>query len=329
MMRTFCRGLLIAGLIICASICLSAAEYRLSNGDVYKGEAVGFDDEGFVVRLDIGGFSTRLSWSRLTQETLKDLMKNPQAAPFAEPFIELTAEEQEKKREKKPIIIKPVPRMELPVRTSFFAAFGSPVGLFIFGMLYLANLLAGFEVAIFRQRPIALVVGLSAVLPVVGPLLFLSLPPGAEPEAYEGASAMDGSGEAAGLGAPGGRQTNRVAGATPPGQPGGGGLSVAAVDKTGSSTPVAEQGVYRRGEFTFNRRFFETKFPGFFRVVPSEAEKDLVFVVRAAKNEYVAKRISRISSNEMHLQLLRGGTEAMVTFADIIEVQVRHKDAKA
>ena len=86
--------------------------------------------------------------------------------------------------------------------------------------------------------------------------------------------------------------------------------------------------VYKRGDFTFNRRFVETKFPGFFRVVPIEAEKDLVLAIRTNRNEYIAKRVGRISNNEMHVQLLRGGIEQMVLFADILEFHIRHKDAK-
>ena len=107
------------------------------------------------------------------------------------------------------------------------------------------------------------------------------------------------------------------------------GLSIAQVEKTAApSGPAAGPQSYKRGEFTFNRRFIETKFPGFFRVVQSENEKDLVLVVRAAKEEYIAKRITRISSNEMHIQLLRG-TEVSVPFAEILEILVRHKDVKA
>jgi hypothetical protein len=52
-------------------------------------------------------------------------------------------------------------------------------------------------------------------------------------------------------------------------------------------------------------------------------------VVRAAKNEYLAKRVSRISMTEMHLQLVRGGSEVSVPFSEIIEMQVRHKDKAA
>jgi hypothetical protein len=326
MMRNFIRFLAVAVLLFSGAGSGFAGEFKMNNGDVYRGEATGFDDEGMVVRLDIGGFSGRLSWSRMTQETLKELAKNPQAARYAEPFIELTAEEQQKQKQKKEIVVKPVPRLEPLDKRGFFAAVASPVGLLLLGALYLANLFAGFEVAVFRQRPMAMVVITSAILPVLGPLLFLTMPAATPHEAstMEGADAQEPA-HAGPPPVPGGRVTNKVAST---GVPSGGGLSIAQTEKQ-SSTPVAEPGVYKRGEFTFNRRFFETKFPGFFRVVPSEAEKDLVLVIRAAKNEFVAKRISRISSNEMHVQTLRGGTEAMVPFGEIIEVQVRHKEAKS
>ena len=93
----------------------------------------------------------------------------------------------------------------------------------------------------------------------------------------------------------------------------------------------AQPQMYTRGEFTLNRRFFETKFPGFFRVVPSEAEKELVIVIKAVRGEYVGKRISRISSNEMHVQLQSGNAsaEVMIPFVEIQTVQIRHKDAKS
>jgi hypothetical protein len=53
-------------------------------------------------------------------------------------------------------------------------------------------------------------------------------------------------------------------------------------------------------------------------------------VIKAVRGEYVAKRISRISMNEMHLQLQSGNAsaEVMVPFVEIQSVQIRHKDAK-
>ena len=66
-------------------------------------------------------------------------------------------------------------------------------------------------------------------------------------------------------------------------------------------------------------------------MIPSETEKDLVLVVKAVRGEYVGKRISRISMNEMHMQLQSGNAsaEVMVPFVEIQSVQIRHKDAKS
>src|SRR5262249_9649950 len=103
------------------------------------------------------------------------------------------------------------------------------------------------------------------------------------------------------------------------------GLSIAQEKSATAAGGGTAPQTFKRGEFTFNRRFMETKFPGFFRVVQNEADRDLVLAVRIGKTEHVAKRITRISSNEMHVQLLAGGKEVMVPFAEITEVQIRRE----
>ena len=87
--------------------------------------------------------------------------------------------------------------------------------------------------------------------------------------------------------------------------------------------------VFKRGQFTFNRRFFETKFPGFFGVVKRDADRDMVLVVKSARGTYVADRISRIAANDFHLQVPHGqaSEEVMVPFQDIQEITLKHKDA--
>jgi hypothetical protein len=302
---------------------VSGAEFRLTNGDVHRGDVASVDDDGLVIRLDIGGFSTRIGWGKLTQETLKELAKNPQAARFVEAFIEAPPEPpKEKAVKKRDIVVKPVPRLERLEKTSVFASYNTPGGLAILIVLFLANIYAAYEIAVFRNRPAALVCGISAILPVVGPIVFLSLPTaGEEGDPEHGMAPAGAPGDV--LASGGAVAQAKKTGPTPSG------LSVAApkLDNR-TEAPLTAGGVYKRGDTTFNRRFFETKFAGLFRVVPSEAEKDLVLVIRAAKNEYIAKRITRIATNEMHVQTLRGGTEAMIPFGEIIEVQVRHKDAK-
>jgi hypothetical protein len=87
--------------------------------------------------------------------------------------------------------------------------------------------------------------------------------------------------------------------------------------------------VFQRGEFSFNRRFFETKFTGFFRVIPTEADKDLVLMIKASRGQFAGTRISRITPNELYLQVVNNNVSAdeMIPFAEIAEVQVRHKDS--
>ena len=302
------RFVYLAAIIIVTSLSdftsTKAMEFKLTNGDTHSGSAANFDDLGLTIRLDIGCFSSRIGWSRLSQETLRELSTDPRAIKYVDPFIDPTPEELERARvRRKPVItLKEVERVENPMSTGVIAALGSPAGMMIALVFYLANLYAAFEVAMFRQRPIALVCGLSLILPGVGPIIFLSLPQGedeeSEPEMVAVAApepeplAANPLAPSAGIGSP-------VATGSGLGLAGGG---VAAATVASS----LDGAVFKRGEVTFNRRFFETKFPGFFRVVASDAEKDLVLVVRAAKNEYVAKRISRITANEMHVQSMRG-----------------------
>ena len=79
----------------------------------------------------------------------------------------------------------------------------------------------------------------------------------------------------------------------------------------------------------FNRRFFETKFPGFFGVVRRDAEKDMIIFIKAARGQYIAERISRISANDIHAQVRKGqaSEEVMIPFTEIQEVQYKHKDS--
>ncbi len=301
-----------------------AEEFKLANGNILRGELASADEDGLVVKLDVGGFSKREPWINFSQETLKELAKHPKVAALVEPFIELEPEQIKARERQKEIVVKPVPsRMERPpTKPSLIAAFATPLGLTILAVLVLANLLASYEIAVFRQQPVALVCGLSILLPGLAPLIFLFLPTHVEHGHAE--EATDEALAAETVGAPA-KTSSAFAGQGHVPQ---GGLALASIPKQESGGTQPQ--MYARGEFTFNRRFFETKFPGFFRVVPSEAERDLVIVVKAVRGEYVAKRISRISSNEMHVQLQSGNAsaEVMIPFVEIQSVQIRHKDAK-
>ena len=316
-------------LVVCLSWHLggnaSADEFKLANGNILRGELASADEDGLVVKLDVGGFSKREPWINFSQETLKELAKNSKVASLVEPFIELEPEQIKAREKQKDIVVKPVSnRMERPpTKSGLVAAFITPLGLVILAVLMLANLYAAYEIALFRQQPVALVCGLSIVLPGLVPLIFLCLPTRVEHRHAEAGVEEAVAAEAVGSPA---KATSAFAGQGHLPQ---GGLSLVAAQKQEGGG--AQPQMYTRGEFTFNRRFFETKFPGFFRIVPSEAEKDLVIVIKAVRGEYVGKRISRISSNEMHVQLQSGNAsaEVMIPFVEIQSVQIRHKDAKS
>ncbi len=314
-----------------AAVVAGAAQFKLNDGTVINGEASSFNDDGLIIRLTVGGFSERIAWIRFTQDSLKELAKDTKNAKFVEPFIEIPPEVIAKQREKI-ITLKEVPRVpRVRENAGVFSALTTPVSLVILGLLFLANLLAGYEVAVFRNRPTAMVCCVSALLPVAGPVLFLALPSAPEEGEIPDTIPLTGThGEAApaaggGQGSVTSKLKSKITGIF--GKKSGGGLSLAAGEKSGAAGGPFQTKVYPKGEYTFNRRFFETQFPGFFRVVPSETEKDLIIVIRAGRSEYVGKRITRISMNELHLQLLSGG-EVPVAFADMSQVQIRHKDAK-
>jgi hypothetical protein len=86
--------------------------------------------------------------------------------------------------------------------------------------------------------------------------------------------------------------------------------------------------VYPRGQFTFNRRFFETKFAGFMKMVPGEAERDKVIQIKSARGEYTGQRFSKIEPNEVYLQIKKGtvSEDVMLPFSEIFEVTIKHKD---
>ena len=79
----------------------------------------------------------------------------------------------------------------------------------------------------------------------------------------------------------------------------------------------------------FNRRFFETKFSGFFGMVRRDAEKDMIIVIKSARGEYAAERISRITANDLHAQVRKGQAteEVTIPFTEIQEVRLKHKDS--
>jgi hypothetical protein len=311
------HGLFAALLFLAVSTGPVRAEtFQLLDGQTLTGEAVlPATEEGLNIRLGDNKYQ-RVSWMQFSQATLQELAKNPKLAKFAEPLLETPEEEKVKKTE---VTINPVPRLERPAHPSILGGLlHSSVGLAILLLIYLANIYAAFEVSVVRAYPAAMVCGIAAIAPIIGPIVFLCLPTKlpsqtAEPVDETAAEPAVGAEPAA---APAGAQA--------------GGVHLAATDASHAShEAVPEAQVFKRGQFTFNRRFIETKFAGFFGLVRREADKDMILVVKSARGHYEATRITRITGNEMHLEVQKGGAsqEVPVPFTEIMEIILQHKDA--
>jgi hypothetical protein len=307
-----------------------ADTFKLTSGEIVAGDLLvaSANDAGAQLKVGEGEYK-RYSWANFSQEDLKKFARNPKLHPFVEPFIEISPEEKIKKTE---VTIKLPSRLERPPPRSLFSALlSSGPGFLIFLLLYAANIYAAYEVSIFRAQPAALVCGVSAVLPLAGPIIFLSMPTRMLPaqQTWEPAPSAgpEAGADAAPDAAPGAAAVNpmQAEGAAHPT-----GLKLAHFEMEKEESGLPATTTFQRGQFTFNRRFFETKFPGFFGVVRRDADRDMVLVVKSARGEYIGQRITRIAANDLHLQVMRGhaSEEVMIPFQEVQEVQLKHKSAK-
>jgi hypothetical protein len=279
--------------------------------------------------------SQRLSWEKLTPEALKALYaqaKTPRDRALLQPLVENLPEETAKLKD---LVIRPIETPDRPTQhLGLFGMFGSSVGFMIMLVLYGANIFAAYEIALYRRQPVSTVCGLAAVpfIGVLSPIIFIAMPTKAPPPELEEAAlpaTVEEGVPAPGPGPVG--HTSRAAAApnrAPIAMPGVE-VTSAPPEEFASAAVLPEAIVFARGEYTFNRRFFETKFPGFFRAIRAEAEKDLVLMLKTSRGDFVGRRITRITPNELYLQIFNNNVTAdeMIPFIEVMEVQIRHKDA--
>lgn len=318
---------IIFSFLFCGWLTIASADtYQLNDGTSISGDVISFNDDGITFHTTDDKYTDRIPWSQFSQDTLKNLDKNPKIAPYAEPFIEIPPPAPSQTH----VTVHDVTRLQLPPKGSIMGGLlTSSLGIILLLLVYAANIYAGFEVAVFRARPVGVVAGVAAILPILGPIIFLSMPTlmpagatqedmqtetGAPPEAVATANvpqdAPPGAAPAEGEAAPAS------------------GLHVAATEWK-SATPIPETQAFQRGQFTFNRRFFETKFSNFFGMTRHGADKDMVLVIKTPKAQHIVERISRISANDAYFEVAAGSErqEVMVPFGEITEIQLKHKNA--
>jgi hypothetical protein len=309
---------------------LRAEAFKLATGETINGEILPTtaNDQGVQIKVGEGDYQ-RVPWTSFSQDDLRNFVKNQRMEPFVEPFIEITQAEKIKKTE---VNIKAPPRLERPARQSLLGSLGSStLGILVLLILYAATVYAGYEVALFRARPPALVCGLAAIplLGLLSPIIFLSMPTRVSKTAAEvreeAAAATEAAAQPAPQSAAKADDLNPMQGeAAHPA-----GLKLAAAEADQSKGNLPETVTYQRGQFTFNRRFIETKFSGFFGVVRRDAERDMVLAIKTSRGEYTGQRISRIAANDLHLEVHRGGAteEVLIPFQEILQINVKHNSA--
>jgi hypothetical protein len=255
------------------------------------------DDEGMMLRLQDDNY-TNLSWSQFSQDSLKQLQQNPKIARFVEPFIEPSEPEHAPQAD---ITVNPVKRMTRPAHPSLILGVAqSPVGLFLLLVLYVANLLAAYEIALFKLRKPAEVVGLSALLPVIGPVVFLVMAekPAAPAEEAPSEAVM-----------------------VPAGTVGNPQAEIPIVEfahKAEEKKP--EPQIFARGKFTLNKRFVETKFAGFIGQ-PKGDGLNFNMELKTAKQQYSVERIMEVTATEVIFDTVQR-QQVKVLLADILEIKL-------
>lgn len=174
----FIFGLWLCGLLTAAN----ADTYQLTDGTSVTGDPISINDDGIIFRTGGDNYTSRILWTKFSQDALKLLAKNKKIKDYAEPFIETPPPP----RPDLEVRVHPVSRLDLPAKQTVIGALGSSfIGILILLLIYAANIYAAYEIAIFRAQPIGLVTGVAMVLPIIGPIIFLSMPTKVEGAAQE------------------------------------------------------------------------------------------------------------------------------------------------
>ncbi|MBT6104580.1 MAG: ankyrin repeat domain-containing protein [Verrucomicrobia bacterium] len=306
---------------------LAEGEISLTNGNILEGTVADVDQNGIVVRRDIGGFARRANWMQLTQQSLKKIRRLGQvdpkryrgAAAYAEPFIEPDESQMEKSLPPGPVkgLVNPPLPSNVEV-ASKVAAFGSEGGLGLLVAIALGSMMAGLGVAAFRESNPIWAAGVSLFLPIIGPVLFLVKPKVEYDDEYD----EDEEYEYEEVETPGGAtMTDTGGGAVAGMMPEAKKMSFA---QTGTKKSGLKAQNWTRGDTKFDRSFFQNNFPNYFKSVIGATEREFVLAIKTGKREYVGQRIKRISGTDIHMELLNS-KEQKISFSEMGTVELRPK----
>ena len=305
------RNLLFTLFFVAAVCSLRADTFTLTDGASFTGDVVKPDDNGLMVHTSTDTF-TNLAWGRLSQDTLKQLLGNPKLKAYAEPFIEPDPAQRPPKQE---ITVNAVQRLTIPAAPSVLGGlFTSSLGWFMLLVVYVANLVAAYEIAIVKARAKGQVIGVAAVLPIIGPDIFLILP------MYTGPSADEKSAEAAAAEVAAAQAAQKIQITDASWK-----KEEAAAAQAGGQKKVEAQ-VFPRGKFTFNKRFVETKFAAYLGNADSGQAREFAMEVKTSKESFQVTRIAEAAATELILATADRG-QVSVPYTDIQEVKLNPRNA--
>ncbi|MBM3876322.1 MAG: hypothetical protein FJ386_06340 [Verrucomicrobia bacterium] len=322
---------------LCAVVVLRAtsADYKLLNGKSYKGDPTGANNVSVIIRdPDASTNAPRTAWTNFTQEALKEFAKNAKLKQYVEILIEEPEQDLDtslmptvQKRARPAMKLVPVekPQRYKPRPGFIGSIFTSAIGWFTLFILYAANLYAGYEVAIYRRRPIKLVIGVCAAAPLFGPITFLCMPEIKRvTEAPPPVAAEEEE-----IKAPGPRQMHKGPGVAAHGASASGPLADVPTIAP-QAAPVPKTQYFRRGEVSFNRRYIESKFAPFFKMVLGEKEQDLFLVFNTVRGQFITQHVVKATQADMTVKIEAengASCDESFPFNDIQEIQIRHREA--
>jgi hypothetical protein len=275
-----------------------------------------------MVQQPDGSYSKRVPWKNLSQESVRKLAEIPAASAFVEPLVEWTPEERVKdKAEAYKLDTKPSPKMDRSAKapSKIGSLFKSPVALTLLALFYLGNIWIGYEIAIFKNRPAALICGVAAVVPLFGNLIFGLVPPApvrTQEEIAAEAAAAAGIVE----------DTTQAPTITNPHAVARAAEAAAAQAAVVAAAPAGPQAViYARGQFTFNRRFFESKLAPFCRAILAPEDEGKQVVIISLRGDYTGHHIASLDANGLLLQVRKGDVSenVMIPYNEVREIQIR------
>ena len=226
--------------------------------------------------------------------------------------------------------VAPFPERRPPASGLSSETMVNPSGIFLTLLVMALSGYAGYEIARFKKRPVKLVCALSAMLPVLGPAVFLALPPQNSSEATQfaspgvpGAPDMPGTTPPAPLPAvkelkyeddPDSPYANLTAGGVEETQ---------FVEESVAVPPAVAKSLehYHASEYEFTPAFFSQYFAQFVGAAATTGE---ALILRSNSDEYPVHYISSVDVTGLQIIYAANGqwVQQFLTYADLTEVEV-------